>query len=153
MVRSSSSPASVFAKPTHITERPSWMASPAMCGAGSGLAVALEAPDQLPRLTVETEVAAFRIVQEAVTNALRHAQARQVTVQVRLEDAGLRIAVRDDGCGFVADETLDRAAADGHLGLVGIRERTRALGGAFHLSSAPGAGTEVRVELPAGAAP
>jgi two-component system NarL family sensor kinase len=86
-----------------------------------------------------------------VTNALRHARAQQITVQVRLTDR-LVISIRDDGQGFSPDATLERVAAGGHLGLIGIRERTRALGGVFHLTSAPGAGTDVRVELPGGAA-
>ena len=96
----------------------------------------------------ETQIACFRVVQEAVTNVLRHAQAQ--TLNVRLEAIGgdVEVTVRDDGSGFVPETTLAEAVARGHMGIVGIRERVRALGGSFAIESAPGAGTTLRASLP-----
>jgi two-component system, NarL family, nitrate/nitrite sensor histidine kinase NarX len=111
----------------------------------SGMELKLDAPAPPPRASTEIETAAFRVVQEAVTNALRHAGATHVDVALRAGDH-LEIVVRDDGGGFDASAAL--AQKDGHLGLVGMRERARALGGQFAVRSTPGRGTEVRVELP-----
>jgi signal transduction histidine kinase len=118
----------------------------------SGIDIRLETPglDSSSRLPPETEIATYRLVQEAVTNVLRHAAARSVLVSITRRPAeGVEIVVRDDGRGFVPEETLGRAAAGGHLGLVGMRERARALGGVFEITSTTGAGTTVRVSLPA----
>ena len=94
-------------------------------------------------LAPATEVAVFRVVQEALANVARHSGAH--TVEVRLaEDAGmLEVTVRDDGAGF---ETGGRR--DGSFGLTGMAERARLIGGALEVQSAPGAGTEVRLRLP-----
>jgi two-component system sensor histidine kinase UhpB len=94
-------------------------------------------------------MAAFRIVQEAVTNVLRHARARRVTVELERERHAIDIAVRDDGRGFDVNDAFGRAEAGGHLGLVGMRERASALGGTFDVRSAAGRGTEIHVRLPA----
>jgi signal transduction histidine kinase/DNA-binding NarL/FixJ family response regulator len=86
----------------------------------------------------------FRIAQEAVTNALRHARARSVRVGIVYGDAGVTVLVQDDGDGF------DRAAVehDGRDGLDGMAERARLLGGTFELDSTPGWGTRVRAWIP-----
>ena len=88
----------------------------------------------------------FRIAQEALQNALRHAEAERI--DVRLEDGGglLVLTVADDGRGF------DPAAAGlrgRRLGLTSMEERAAALGGRLEVASAPGAGTTVRLEVPA----
>jgi signal transduction histidine kinase len=96
----------------------------------------------------EIKIAAFRIVQEAVTNVLRHAHARSVLVVLQ-DDAGrFRISVRDDGEGFDVAGVLERARGGGHLGLIGMRERVRGLGGTWTVHSAPGRGTAIDAELP-----
>jgi len=99
------------------------------------------------RLAPDLEIACFRVVQESITNALRHASARHIQVQVVRDAEHVSLAIRDDGRGFdpSALATLDLAA---HLGIVGMRERVRARAGAFHLTSHPGGGTTVEVELP-----
>lgn len=99
------------------------------------------------RPSTEIETAAFRVVQEAVTNVLRHAKARHVRVKVA-GNKRLTLSITDDGAGFDVERALERAAAGGHLGVVGMRERVRALGGHFGVRSTLGTGTEVRVELP-----
>ncbi|MGE0482418.1 MAG: sensor histidine kinase, partial [Phycisphaerae bacterium] len=111
--------------------------------AASGLTVTRELalPDE--RLAPEVEIAVYRIVQEALTNATRHARATHVHVRVvRVGDA-LHLGVRDDGVGL--EGGLDGAPG---LGMRGIRERVQSLGGVLHVASAPGRGTMVAAELP-----
>ena len=88
-------------------------------------------------------------MQEAVTNVLRHAEAQRVSVRLEQRTDQLRIIVKDDGRGIVPGKALD-AAAQGHMGIVGMRERARALGGDFAIDSQPGGGTAVRVTLSVG---
>ena len=113
----------------------------------SPLEFRLTAPPGMARRTPELDIAAFRIVQEAVTNVLRHADARSVSIDLDATGDSLGLVVRDDGRGFDVDEVLGRIEDGSHLGLVGMRERARALGGRFDVSSTPGRGTEIRVVL------
>jgi signal transduction histidine kinase len=99
------------------------------------------------RLAPEVETALYRIVQEALTNAVRHARPRRITILVREEGAQIRAVVRDDGCGFDVAVQLARRGDRG-LGLIGIRERAEALGGTVHIRSASDQGTEVCVLIP-----
>jgi len=120
----------------------------------SGVAMELEeGTEKTPlhldgRLPPDLEIACFRVAQESITNALRHASAHQVTVLIVKRASAITLSVRDDGRGFDVANTLDAAAADGHLGFVGMRERVRARGGTFHVTSFPNVGTTVTVELP-----
>ncbi len=100
------------------------------------------------RLPAELEIVCFRVAQESITNALRHASARHVSVLIVRRKAAITVSVRDDGRGFDVGGTLDTAAAAGHLGVLGMRERARAHGGTFEVSSRPGVGTTVTVDLP-----
>jgi two-component system sensor histidine kinase DegS len=94
------------------------------------------------------EIACFRVVQESITNALRHASATHIDVRfVRRADT-ISLSIQDDGRGFDTIATLDRAATSGHLGVVGMRERVRGHAGTFVLDARPGAGTTVSIELP-----
>ncbi len=113
---------------------------------GVTIDVTVEAP--FPRVPPEVEIAAFRIAQEAVTNAVRHGGAGRIAVGLRLKDGALELAVDDDGAGFRPDEALARAATGRHLGLLGMRERVEMLGGRMTLRSAPGQGTSIGVTLP-----
>lgn len=81
------------------------------------------------------------VVQEAVGNALRHGGASQVTVRVRFDEEGLTLNISDNGSGFDPHVTLDQKS--GHLGLGGMRDRIRWLGGTFSLTSKPGEGTKI----------
>ncbi len=96
------------------------------------------------RLPPAMETALYRVVQEAMTNVVRHAKATRVDVLVERSDGRVMVMVEDDGVGFEPD----RAQQGEHFGLLGLRERAEALGGTLTLESAPGAGTTVVVEVP-----
>jgi len=100
------------------------------------------------RLPHDLELAAYRIVQEALNNVVQHAGASQAWVEVRFEAEHLILSVRDDGQGFEAPDLPDTLAREGHFGLMGIQERALLYGGHLMLRSAPGEGSEVRVRLP-----
>ncbi|HVU94310.1 MAG TPA: PAS domain S-box protein [Puia sp.] len=87
----------------------------------------------------------FRIYQEALTNVVRHAQARAVQASLTLADGRIRLAVSDDGIGFDARNNGKRKS----FGLLGIRERVLLMGGEFELKSEPGKGTMLNVSVPA----
>jgi signal transduction histidine kinase/ligand-binding sensor domain-containing protein len=114
----------------------------------TGVAIGVEANAGAETLRPDTAIAAFRIVQEAVSNTLRHASAGRITVSVRTDEKRLLLSVRDDGRGFDVAEALRRAATGRHLGLLGMRERVEALGGRLEIDSAPGQGTEIRASVP-----
>jgi signal transduction histidine kinase len=95
------------------------------------------------------ETALYRVIQEALINASRHARAASVRIEVREGDHHIRASVRDDGQGFDVDATLARRGDRG-LGLIGMRERVEALGGLFMIQSSPGKGTEVSLTIPSG---
>jgi PAS domain S-box-containing protein len=96
------------------------------------------------RLIPEVELAAFRIVQEALTNVARHAGVSEVAVRLWLDDGRLYAHVEDRGIGF----DPGAACARGHTGLAGMNERVLSLGGQLRVESAPGDGTSVLAELP-----
>jgi signal transduction histidine kinase len=116
--------------------------------ATGGTRVVVEAPDSLPPLDAAVEVATYRIAQEALTNALRHAGAGTCTVRLAVEAGALVLTVRDDGSGL--------AQPGNGVGLHAMRERAAEVGGACDVACAPGRGTAVTARLPlatAGEAP
>jgi len=86
----------------------------------------------------------FRIAQEAITNTIKHADARRIEVRITYEEKRVKLTVIDDGLGF--DPTATEANKGGHFGLLGMRERAQQVG-TFELSSAPGAGTRIAVTV------
>jgi signal transduction histidine kinase len=94
----------------------------------------------------EVAIALYRIVQEAVTNALRHGGARKVWIRVHAAAGAAGCSIEDDGRGFDVRELT--AATPAGLGLLGMRERVAALGGTFTIASSPGAGTEISAAIP-----
>jgi signal transduction histidine kinase len=106
-------------------------------------------------LPPEIEVAAFRIVQEALTNALHHAQAGEVCVCLEKGDGELVVRVQDDGRGFDAEAVLRGNDEAQSLGLLGMQERAQLAGGSLEIVSSRGQGTMVvaRLPLPADSAP
>ena len=99
------------------------------------------------RLDAAREIACFRVVQESLTNALRHAAPQRIRVRAVRGRASLALSIIDDGGGF---DTATLAAPTGHLGVVGMQERVRARGGSLRIASRPGSGTTVDVEMPIG---
>jgi signal transduction histidine kinase len=106
-----------------------------------GLLAELQVVGEQVRLAPEIELGAFRIVQEAARNTVYHAHAKRLRVSIRFDPGELEITVVDDGCGFTPSEPPELASS--HLGILGMRERARLLGGGLELRSAPGDGTVV----------
>jgi PAS domain S-box-containing protein len=96
----------------------------------------------------ESRIMVYRIVQEALTNAGKHAQARTVTIEARREGAGLTFIVTDDGRGFSVADARGRAAHERGLGLGTMAERARMLGARLDIRSAPGKGTRLALTIP-----
>jgi signal transduction histidine kinase len=101
------------------------------------------------RLAPPVELALYRIAQEALSNVARHAAATQATVTLAFGDEGVVLSVQDDGRGFAVPESPAELAAQGHFGLLGIHERAELIGAHLALSSRPGEGTRLQVELQA----
>lgn len=102
--------------------------------------------DEGCRFSEATEIALYRIAQEALANAARHADAKHVDLALERTDRGFRLVVRDDGRGFDA-ENPHEATLEGGLGLIDMRERAARIGGRCDIRSLPGKGTEVVVEV------
>ena len=111
-----------------------------------GVATALDVTGDGP-LDPAVEVTSFRIVQEALANAARHASATRIDVAIHLGPEAVALSVVDDGLGFDPASPAIRAR---RLGLTSMRERAEAAGGSLEIESGPGAGTTVRAELPRG---
>ena len=90
----------------------------------------------------------FRAIQEALSNIREHSGASRVDIGVRARRSSIEVRVADDGAGFEVERALARAAQRGRLGLVGIGERVRMLGGTFEVDSAPGGPTVLTFSLP-----
>ena len=109
-----------------------------------GIGIRLETAGEMEAFPAEMTTAAFRIVQEAVTNVIRHANARQVNVRVERAADGLTVTVEDDGTGLPGKDRLDL----GGLGILGMQERADALGGHLEVSCRHPNGTRVALWLP-----
>jgi len=105
--------------------------------------LAASGPGQTP-LDSEVATTVYRLVQESLTNAVKHANADRVTVEIQETGPDLIVAVRDDGAGFGPEDR-----EDGGFGLIGMDERVSLVGGRLEIDSAPGRGTTVRARLPA----
>jgi signal transduction histidine kinase len=104
------------------------------------------------RLAPELEIACYRIAQEAINNATRHARPRAIAVKLRKSAGVLELAVRDDGSGFDVEAQRARALREGSLGLAGMEERAELVGGRVEIGSSVGEGTVVRARFPLAAA-
>lgn len=108
----------------------------------SGIPADVEIQGSLARLTEAQKTGLFRVVQESLTNVMRHAHAKCVTVRLAESAGKLELVVADDGRG------MQNGRGRRGLGLLGMEERIRELGGVFAVESAPGAGTKIRAEIP-----
>ena len=112
----------------------------------TGVKARVAVPDAIGRLAPETEAAIYRIVQEALHNVAKHAQAKTVNIQMMREGDRVRLLVEDDGVGFAPTRSNSR----GHsFGLAGIKERVGMLDGTVRISSAKGKGTRIEISVPA----
>ena len=107
--------------------------------------ISMEFQSSLPagRLSPEVETALYRIVQEALTNIVKHSRAGRVSIVVGRKDGAVSVVVEDDGVGFEPTRTREEG-----LGLIGMRERVALLGGRLTIESRPGAGTTFVAEVP-----
>jgi signal transduction histidine kinase len=127
----------------------SWLAGDAeeRLGGSARVKIAGDELESGARVAAEIETALYRIAQESLTNAVRHGKARHVAIKLRSSAQALTLTIADDGAGFVLGNTVASREAGG-LGLYGMRERSRLLGGSLWLRSAPGRGCVVRATIP-----
>jgi signal transduction histidine kinase len=113
----------------------------------TGVPATVQVDGNLEELTDAQRTCIYRVVQEALTNCARHAHAKNVLVSLQAQGDQIVVVVQDDGAGF------DGASrSPGGLGLLGMKERVKALDGELNIASAPNKGTTIRVELPVGVA-
>ena len=117
-------------------------------GRGNDLTVSVQVEGEVRRLAPDPELTAYRIVQEGLSNVVRHARAQMAWVTVVFTPDRLTLRVRDDGCGFEPPVNPADLARPGHFGLMGIRERALLFGGQMEVRSGPGQGTTLEVFLP-----
>ena len=114
----------------------------------SGIHTELEIRGDPDSLSSAQRITVFRAIQEALANVREHAGATNVSVRVRARRSAIELQIVDDGMGFEVERALAKAAQRGRLGLVGIGERVRMVGGTFELESAPGGPTTLKLTLP-----
>jgi len=112
------------------------------------ISVTLDLADDGQALPEQVRLALFRIYQAALTNVSRHAQASRVRIQFRLDEKQAVLRVRDNGKGFELPGRWIQLARQGHLGLVGARERAKEIGGNLKVTSRPGKGTTIQAVVP-----
>lgn len=113
-----------------------------------GVPVALQVEGDRRRLKPNSELAIYRIVQEAFSNITRHAGPKVVSLSIRFTPHVFSIRIVDDGEGFTPPARPKDLAGKGHFGLMGIYERAELIGGSFDLKSTPGEGTQLQIEVP-----
>ena len=114
----------------------------------SGITVELKTEGAERRVAPEAELVLFRIVQEALRNVWRHSQATSAQVIVEFQDGNTRMTIKDNGKGFALRSSMGDLTKDGKLGLAGMQERARLLGGSLEVESEPDKGATVTIEAP-----
>ena len=114
----------------------------------TGVPIKLTCRELTARLPAETELALYRILQEALKNLERHARARHVTVRLKKPGAFVELTIADDGIGFDAEHHAIRRKGKNVLGLLGMHERAAYVGGILTVKSGRRAGTEIAVRIP-----
>ena len=110
--------------------------------------ITLEVSGEERRLPSEVEMLLYRVIQEALNNAWKHAQATEVILIISFDENRVSVTVSDNGTGFDVSETMDTMSQTGKLGLIGMQERARLLGGTLDFDSSPGNGTRVQFTMP-----
>jgi len=119
------------------------------CSAHWGKDIGLTTVGRIPQeMPSEIKITAYRIVQEALTNALRHAEADNISVVLQNSSGKFQVIIEDDGKGFNLDETFNKSEETNHLGLFGMQERVDMLGGNLSIETAPSNGTTIYAEIP-----
>jgi PAS domain S-box-containing protein len=113
-----------------------------------GFSVHFEPDSNTEKLAPEIETVCFRVAQEALTNIIRHANAKHVRLDLHLLDQELFLSIKDDGDGFDIQQMQKQIMQGKSFGILGMKERIALVGGDFEMESVPGCGTEVRVKLP-----
>jgi signal transduction histidine kinase len=113
----------------------------------TGLTIHLTAPPSGVDMLPEVKIACFRVAQEAMTNVVRHARAKQVWIELNQSEEEVRLDIRDDGIGFDVAAARGRALRGGSVGLLGMQERVELVSGQFVVESRPGRGTTVLVRF------
>jgi signal transduction histidine kinase len=138
-------------RPSTVVERPFEVALRNQVDAlaqTSGIAVSCELDGNMRTLTDSQKIALYRLVQECLANVRKHSRATQVDVLVRARARFIELTITDNGRGFDLRTTVQRAFAKNRLGLAGVSERVRLLGGAVDIEARVGAGVTVRATLP-----
>lgn len=132
----------------HLGLVPSLRALAERTGDEAGIPTLLTVLGVPRRLDKEAEIAIYRIVQEALTNVRKHSAATEAWVKLEFTRGSLKLQIGDNGHGFTPKLHMDRLASEGHLGLLGIRERVTALGGSLRLQSRAATGTVLHLRIP-----
>lgn len=117
-------------------------------GAQTGVRVTFVAQGMADRLPGPVEIALYRIVQEALTNAVRHGEAKLVAIQIFRSGGEIRLTIEDDGRGMDPDRSIERRVVGSGIGLASMRERVTSFRGELDIESSPGNGTLITVHLP-----
>lgn len=115
---------------------------------GASLDCTMEVLGSVRPLSRVAERVVYRVVQEALNNVRKHSRASHVWVRLEFRGDGLVVLIRDNGCGFDVGTALNAAPLAGHMGLLGMKRRTEALGAMLSLESQPGYGTTLRIVFP-----
>jgi signal transduction histidine kinase len=102
----------------------------------------------LPPLPPDTELVMFRIAQEALNNIRKHSEASDISITLELKVNEIKMTVTDNGRGFAISRLTEDLAKEGKLGILGMQERARLIGGRLEISSEPGKGTNVIAKVP-----
>jgi signal transduction histidine kinase len=117
-------------------------------GSSLGIPIIVRPSGSRIALSGGTELAIYRIVQEALSNIQRHASARRAWITLLCRRDELQVSVKDDGVGFTPPAEAGDLSRSEHFGLIGMRERAQSIGARFEVHSAPGKGTRVTIHLP-----
>ncbi len=124
-----------------------WLAEQVSSQGGTKVEIKVKGREH--RLPPELEPVLFRIVQEALNNALRHSGASLIVVTLDFLSSDFRVTIEDNGCGFCPPTALENYVSQGKLGLARIEQQVRLLGGTLDIHSEPGEGTSIKVEVEA----
>ncbi|HJZ11790.1 MAG TPA: GAF domain-containing sensor histidine kinase, partial [Acidobacteriota bacterium] len=114
----------------------------------AGFSIHFESDEKMDPLPAEIETVCFRVAQEAITNIVRHAEAKHVRLYLGAVNGEILLSVKDDGRGFDFQEAHQRSMNGESFGLLGMKERVSLVGGDLEIESFPACGTEIRMKLP-----